>query len=381
MICIRNAKVVLENGILSEGIIVIEGDRIAAVGTDNTIDVPADAQIIDAGGDYVGPGFVDIHVHGGGGSMFHDAPEKAAHHFLSHGETTVLATLYYDLSKEQFLEAIDRIRAAMDTEAGASIGGFYMEGPYMNPKYGASADKNCWKGDIRPEDYKELVDRAGALVKVWAIAPEREGVEPFLAYARQINPTVTIAVGHSEATPAQVQRLKKYGLTLQTHCMNATGRKSDWLGTRGCGPDEACMLDPDMYAELICDSMGVHVNPDLQKLILKVKGIDKVVLISDSFVSTEPSSDRLLNVTDLMFDRNGNLCGSCLTMDVICRNIMKHTGCSMVQAFLMASRNPAKAIGMDHEIGTIAPGKKANLVFTDDAFRIRRVMLNGTFRL
>ena len=381
MICIRNAKVVLENGILSEGIIVIEGDRIAAVGTDNTIDVPADAQIIDAGGAYVGPGFVDIHVHGGGGSMFHDAPEKAAHHFLSHGETTVLATLYYDLSKEQFLEAIDRIRAAMDTEAGASIGGFYMEGPYMNPKYGASADKNCWKGDIRPEDYKELVDRAGALVKVWAIAPEREGVEPFLAYARQINPTVTIAVGHSEATPAQVQRLKKYGLTLQTHCMNATGRKSDWLGTRGCGPDEACMLDPDMYAELICDSMGVHVNPDLQKLILKVKGIDKVVLISDSFVSTEPSSDRLLNVTDLMFDRNGNLCGSCLTMDVICRNIMKHTGCSMVQAFLMASRNPAKAIGMDHEIGTIAPGKKANLVFTDDAFRIRRVMLNGTFRL
>ena len=197
MICIRNAKVVLENGILSEGIIVIEGDRIAAVGTDNTIDVPADAQIIDAGGAYVGPGFVDIHVHGGGGSMFHDAPEKAAHHFLSHGETTVLATLYYDLSKEQFLEAIDRIRAAMDTEAGASIGGFYMEGPYMNPKYGASADKNCWKGDIRPEDYKELVDRAGALVKVWAIAPEREGVEPFLAYARQINPTVTIAVGHS----------------------------------------------------------------------------------------------------------------------------------------------------------------------------------------
>lgn len=381
MICIRNAKVVLENGILSEGIIVIEGDRIAAVGTDNTIDFPADAQIIDAGGAYVGPGFVDIHVHGGGGSMFHDAPEKAAHHFLSHGETTVLATLYYDLSKEQFLEAIDRIRAAMDTEAGASIGGFYMEGPYMNPKYGASADKNCWKGDIRPEDYKELVDRAGALVKVWAIAPEREGVEPFLAYARQINPTVTIAVGHSEATPAQVQRLKKYGLTLQTHCMNATGRKSDWLGTRGCGPDEACMLDPDMYAELICDSMGVHVNPDLQKLILKVKGIDKVVLISDSFVSTEPSSDRLLNVTDLMFDRNGNLCGSCLTMDVICRNIMKHTGCSMVQAFLMASRNPAKAIGMDHEIGTIAPGKKANLVFTDDAFRIRRVMLNGTFRL
>ena len=381
MICIRNAKVVLENGILSEGIIVIEGDRIAAVGTDNTIDFPADAQIIDAGGAYVGPGFVDIHVHGGGGSMFHDAPEKAAHHFLSHGETTVLATLYYDLSKEQFLEAIDRIRAAMDTEAGASIGGFYMEGPYMNPKYGASADKNCWKGEIRPEDYKELVDRAGALVKVWAIAPEREGVEPFLAYARQINPTVTIAVGHSEATPAQVQRLKKYGLTLQTHCMNATGRKSDWLGTRGCGPDEACMLDPDMYAELICDSMGVHVNPDLQKLILKVKGIDKVVLISDSFVSTEPSSDRLLNVTDLMFDRNGNLCGSCLTMDVICRNIMKHTGCSMVQAFLMASRNPAKAIGMDHEIGTIAPGKKANLVFTDDAFRIRRVMLNGTFRL
>ena len=84
--------------------------------------------------------------------------------------------------------------------------------------------------------------------------------------------------------------------------MNATGRISQWLGTRGCGPDEACFLDGDMYAELICDSMGVHVSAELQQLVLRVKGIDKVVLISDSFVSAEEVPEDLRYVTDLSFD-------------------------------------------------------------------------------
>lgn len=380
MICIQNATIILENGILSDGVILIEQDRIAAVGSGQEIAIPAEAQMIDAKGLYVGPGFVDIHVHGGGGFMFSDAPEQAARHFLAHGETTVLATLYYQLAKEEFLEAIDRIKAAMQTENGASIAGFYMEGPYMNPNYGAMPEKNRWKGEIRAEDYQEIVDRAGTLAKVWAVAPERDGVEEFVAYARSINPSVTVAVGHSEATPAQIRRFKPYGMTLQTHCMNATGRTNERKGVRGCGPDEACLLDPDMYAELICDSMAIHVNPDLQKLILQVKGMDKVVLISDSFVGDETPPPWLEHVTDLTFDANGGLCGSRLTLDMACRNVRKHTGCSMVDAFLMASRNPARAVGLDHEIGTIEAGKKANLVITDEEFQIQTVILNGAVR-
>ena len=378
MFYIKNAKIVLEQGILWDGVLAVEGDRIAAFGRAEEISIPADAQTVDARGLYVGPGFVDIHVHGGGGYMFPTEPAAAAAHFLSHGETTVLPTLYYNLSKEEFLESIDRVKEVMkEPGAGQAIGGFYMEGPYMNPKYGASADKNKWRGEIRREDYQEMVEKAGTLTKVWAIAPEREGLEPFLQYARRVNPAVVFSVGHSEATPEQIRAFRHYGIRLLTHCMDATGRVVKTGGTRSCGPDEACMMDSDMYAELICDSHGIHVEPDLIRLILQNKGIDKVVLITDSFVSDEETPEELAHITDLQFDSNKGLCGSKLTMDVACRNLMTHTNCGIAQAFLMASTNPAKVIGMDGDIGTIAVGKKANLVLVDDTVRVDTVFLGG----
>lgn len=310
--------------------------------------------------------------------MFTKEPEKAARHFLESGETTIFPTLYYDLSKEDFIEAICLIKdVAGHTEAGRAIGGLYMEGPYMNPKYGAMADQNKWKGKILAEDYEELVDAAGAFAKVWAVAPEREGLAPFLAYAKGVNPDVVFSVGHSEANPEQIRRMKKYGIKLQTHCMDATGRVPAWSGTRSCGPDEYCMTDGDMYAELICDSLGVHVNPELIRMIVGMKGIDRVVLITDSFVSNMRAPKELSQVTDLVFDSNGGLNGSMLTMNVACRNMMAHTNCGIAQVFLMASRNPARVVGLDREIGTIEVGKKANLVFVDDMFQVDTVILGG----
>ena len=383
MIYIENAKVVLENGILWDGIILVEGERIAAVGKPGEVEVPSDAQRIDAGGAYVGPGLVDIHAHGGGGHMYWEEPEQAAEYFLRRGTTSVFPTLYHSLDKQTFLESIDRIQAAMAAGgAGKAIRGLYMEGPYMNPDFGASKKKNKWLGDIRPEDYKDVVDRAGSLVKVWVIAPEREGIEPFVQYAKSVNPDVVFSVGHSRATPAQIRKLKKYGLNHLTHCMDATGRVSAWAGTRGTGPDEACFLDPDMYAELICDSGAVHVNPELQRLILRNKGIDKVVLISDNSGRKQdnPAPEGLRHMTDLSFDDQGNLGGSRLSLDMACRNIMTHTNCGIAQAFLMASRNPARSVGMDDEIGTIEAGKRADLVFVDDMFHVQNVMLAGSLQ-
>ncbi len=378
MVCIHNAKVVLETGILFDGVILLDGDRITTVGDRREVCIPKGSKMINAGGAYVGPGFVDIHVHGGNGHMFDSEPMEAAEHFLRHGETTQLATLYYNLSKAEFLASVRKVKAAMAAGgAGDAIAGMYMEGPYMNPKYGAMPEKNKWRGEITQDAYKEVVDAAGQDALVWAVAPEREGIEGFVKYAASVNPKAVFSVGHSEATPQQIRKLKRYGLTLQTHCMDATGCHSDWLGTRGAGPDEACMTDPDMYAELICDSYGVHVNKELINLIIRTKGLDKVVLITDSFVSDSPGPERLKHVTDLIFDENGNLSGSKLTMDVVCRNIMSHTNCGIAQAFLMASRNPARAIGLDDEIGTIESGKKANFVFVDDMFHVKKVILGG----
>ena len=378
MVCIHNAKVVLETGILFDGVILLDEDRIVAVGDHREVEIPADAQLIDAEGAYVGPGFVDIHVHGGNGHMFDTEPLQAAEHFLRNGETTILATLYYNLSKEGFLDSIKKVQAAMAAGgAGDAIAGIYMEGPYMNPKFGAMPERTKWKGAIQEEAYKEVVDTAGTDAFVWSVAPEREGIEEFVKYAGSVNPHTIFAVGHSEATPAQVRKMKRYGLCLQTHCMDATGSFSEWVGTRGAGPDEACLTDPDMYAELICDSGAVHVNKDLINLVVRTKGVDKVILITDSFVSDLPAPEKLKHITDLIFDENCWLSGSKLTMNVACRNIMSHTNCGIAQAFLMASRNPARAIGLDDEIGTIEAGKRANLVFVDDVFNVKKVMLGG----
>jgi len=248
----------------------------------------------------------------------------------------------------------------------------------MNPEFGANAKYNQWLGDIVPEVYKDVVDAAGDLVKVWVVAPEREGIEGFVRYAKSVNPDVVFSVGHSRATPAQVRALKKYGLNHITHCMNATDSHSDWLGTRGAGPDEACFQDPDMYAELISDSGGVHVNADLQRMLLRIKGVDKVVLISDCSGRTDANIlEHLRHMRDLSFDDNGNLAGSRLSMDMACRNIMTHTNCGIAQAFLMASRNPAQSVGLGDELGTIEAGKRADLVFVDDMFNVENVMLAG----
>lgn len=381
MTAIKNARVVLEHEIIENGVVLTENDRIVAVGADEDVRIPESAEVYDAKGLYVGPGFVDIHVHGGNGHFFYEDPISAAEHFLAHGETTVLATLYYDLTKEGFIDSIERIKAAMGQGmAGGAIGGFYMEGPYMNPKYGASPEKNKWKGEIKEEDYAEVVEAAGKYAKVWAIAPEREGLEPFLTKARLVNPEVVFAVGHSEATPAQVQALKKYGIGLQTHCMNATGRpKPTSGGTRSCGPDEACLMDNNIYCELICDSQGIHVAADMLRFVISVKGMDKVVLISDSYVSNDPTPPQFAHITDLQFDANGGLCGSKLTLDKACANIVKHIGCSVREAFIMASRNPARAVGMGGEIGSIAVGKRADLVVVDEKFNVENVMLKGVF--
>ena len=144
-----------------------------------------------------------------------------------------------------------------------------METPYINPRYGACADKNPWQGGVEEKDYIPLVDACGKDVKVWTIAPERPDLVPFLEYARKVNPDVVFSVGHSEATPMQIRALGKYRPTLMTHTFDATGRQPVFDGTRGYGPDEYCMQTPEMYAELISDSMGIHVHPEMQRLLLQ----------------------------------------------------------------------------------------------------------------
>lgn len=377
MKAIINSNTVLENGILWDSVIIIEDGKIASVKNKREAVIPENAEIIDAKGAYVGPGFVDIHVHGGGGYLTHTDVEKASEFFLKHGTTSILATPVYHMDKARMISSIRAIKQAMDSGAAKTVRGIYSEGPYTNCKYGSHADTNPWRNGVKAEDYVDIVNEAGDYVKVWTVAPEREELMPFLEYAKKVNPNVIFSVGHSDATPAQVRSMGKYKPKILTHAMCATKRQPVYGGTRGSGIDEYCLCEPDMYAELISDSCGIHVNSELQRMLVRNKGIDRIILITDSTVHNNPVPDNLKHVKDLNFDPNGGIAGSKLTMDLACRNIMTHTNCGIAQAFYMAATTPARAIGMDDEIGSIVAGKKADLVFVDDRFNIKRVMLNG----
>jgi len=376
---ILNGNVVLENGILWDGAILIENDRISEVKSVREIQIPDGAEVIDARGAYVGPGFVDIHVHGAEGkSTYSDVRDvvEVAEFFLKHGTTSLLSTPPYELAFDEFVEAIRVGRAAM--KKAKTIKGLYLEGPYINVKYGAFAHMNPWRGEIDPKQFRVLVDEAGEDALVWTIAPEREGIVPFLEYARAVKPDVVFAVGHSEATPQQIRALGKYRPSLQTHSMCATGRLEVPKGTRAYGPDEYCFKETDVYCEMISDSCGIHVNAEMQQLLVHNKGVGRVVLITDSSgMESYPNPEGLEHVVDLGFDDMGGIAGSKLTMDKVCRNIMAHTNCGIAQAFVMASLNPAKVIGLDDEIGSVEKGKIADLVFVDDKFNVQKVMVGG----
>ena len=372
---ITNANIVLENGILWDGVLLLEGDRIHSFGVAREMKIPADATVIDAKGAYVGPGFVDIHVHEGGKYTTYFEPEQAAEHFLRHGTTSLFATPYYSMTYDEIMRALRTLREAMGKVK--TLKGIYMEGPYTNPDYGANSATNPWRMPIDEKQMRAMVDEAGELVKVWTIAPEREGIFSFLKYAKEVNPTVRFAVGHSEATPMQIRALGKYRPTVLTHAFDATGRLPVYGGTRGYGPDEYCLKEPEVYTELISDSCGIHVHPEMQQLLLHNKGVERVVLITDSTYFDSPNPENLSHIKDLNFDPWGGIAGSKMTMDQACRNIMTHTNCGIAQAFLMASTNPSKVVGLDEELGSIAVGKVADLVFVDDRFNVQEVMVGG----
>ena len=374
MIAINHVTLVMADHLIPNATLLAENGVICGFG--QKVDIPADAQVIDGKGLYLGPGLVDIHTHAGGEHWFNREPGKAARHHLQHGTTSVLATLYFDTPKGQLLEQIALVQSTMQTDEGASIAGLYMEAPYMNPKFGANREQNPWKGDICKADYQPLLEAAGDDARVWVVAPERENIAQFVADAKRVNPAARFAVGHSEAAPEQIEALMPYGLCIGTHHTNATGDRPKYPECRGVCVDEAVNYNREIYAEMICDSRGIHVDPYMQRLIRRIKGEDRLILISDACMFDGPIPDGYEGVTDLCFDHAGEIAGSKLTLNVACRNMMIHTGASIVDVFRYGSTNPARAVGLCDR-GSIAVGKRADLVLVDHEMNVKQVFLGG----
>ncbi len=372
---IINTTIVMPDYLIPGGIIVIEDGKIIDFGKKiNTEGM----EIIDAEGAYTGPGLVDIHTHADGDTFFTEDPVKVSKRLLSHGITDVMPALYFSATSDELIEQIKLIKGAKDSGEAPNIIGLYMEAPYMNPKFGCNKENNPWRYDIKREDYISLLEYAKDFVKVWVVAPERENIETFVKDAKAINPNAVFSVGHSEAAPRDIEKLMPYGLKLATHHLNATGTIERYPECRSACVDETALYNDSIFVELICDKVGIHVEPYLLRYVKKVKGDDRVILISDAFVDHGPIPDGDLyeGATDINFDFTGEIAGSKMILDGSCRNMMVHTGASLCQIFKYASRNPATVLGLTDR-GEIRIGNRANLVLVDPEFNVKGVILNG----
>ncbi len=376
MKAIKNATLIMRDHFIPDALLLIEDGKIVDFGEMRKMTIPEGAEVIDAEGYYVGPGFVDIHTHSDGKVFFQDDPVVASQHHLKHGTTTLLPALYFSMDTKGYVAAIDKLKEAMKKPECANIAGFYMEGPYLNPKFGCDKESNPWKDVVNPEKYAPVIEAAGTLAKVWALAPERENILEFVLDVKKMNPAATFSVAHSEASPQQIEAIMPYGLKIGTHHTNATGDRPMYPECRGVCVDETVNYNREIYAELICDSRGIHVDPYMLRLVRRIKGDDRIILISDAYACDGPIPEGYDDVDDINFDHAGEIAGSKMTLDISCRNMIKHTGASLVDVFKFASYNPAVATGF-LDRGEIAKGKRADLVFVDYKMDVKRVIMEG----
>ncbi|WNQ13279.1 amidohydrolase family protein [Paenibacillus aurantius] len=371
---IVNGTIVGRDRLIPDGVVLIKDGYITGCGERGAVPLPEEADIWDAEGDYIAPGFVDIHCHGGGGVWSWEQPYEFALAHLNRGTTAILPTFTYNESREQVREGLQTILEAMNSGKpfSSALAGIHMEGPYINKKYGAVTSPIR---PVDPEEYREILRTAGDRIKVWTLAPELDGQEQFVKEASPYD--ISFSVGHSEATPEQIFRFVPSGLRIGCHCTNASGTTPSptrYAGTREVGVDEAVLVHDDIYAEVIPDAEGIHVRPLMLKLIHKTKGTDRVIIITDAMPEAGVENG---DPSDVNWNHLGQLAGSRLTMDQAVRNMRNHASVGMVEAFRMASLNPARVIRQEDRMGSIEAGKLANLLIVDEAMAVKQVFLHG----
>jgi N-acetylglucosamine-6-phosphate deacetylase len=356
--------------------VLLEEDHIAAVG--EGLAPPAGAEVIDLAGLSLVPGFIDLHVHGGGGFslMTEDAEEirSYARWVVSKGVTSFLTTLV-PASRAQMERWLATVSVLEEKVGGAALLGTHLEGPFLNPKLKGALVSAA----LRPPDVAELlayIQTAGGRLKIIVVAPELPGAAEVIGVAREQG--LVVSMGHTDATYEEAREAISRGVTQATHCFNAMRP----FHHRDPGCLGAILASPQVTAELIGD--GVHVHPGAMALLLRAKGPLRTILVTDGVAPTGLGSGtysfagRPIVVKDGMFTLpDGTIAGGVATMDQMVRNLVGLGLVSLQEASRMASLNAATVLKLDERKGRVAPGFDADLVALDENLEVAMTFVGG----
>jgi N-acetylglucosamine-6-phosphate deacetylase len=377
----NNATIYTPDEVIHNGAMVVEGERIGFVGPAGELIIPPGARVVDVEGKNLCPGFIDIHVHGAKGLDFMgaggDEIDKILSHHGSHGTTSLLATTM-SASDDKLISTCEKLGRMVVSNPGAApeILGIPLEGPYLSPGKRGIHDTHA----IRPpsvDEFRVYQERSKGAIKLLTLAPEQQGAEDLIAECVKFQ--VVPAVAHSTAGYEAIRKVKSLGLHHAAHFFNTLER----FHHRQPGVIGAVLDDADFTVELIAD--GFHLHPAAIRLVYRVKGIDKIILVTDAsaFCGLEPGkyndkSGASITVSDRgITTADGVLAGSNLTMIEAVQNMVSFTGCSLSEAIRMATVNPARLIGLDRRKGNLETGKDADLVIFDTLFNIDMVYYRG----
>jgi len=385
----KEQRIVILNGTVFtpfqsfEGHIMIEKGKIISVTPikDSSKDSSAfgQAEIIEARNKYIVPGFIDLHVHGGGGADVMDgeyeAIKKIAANHCRYGTTAFLPTTL-TMSKDDIIKSLQSIREARLKGTGtAEILGVHLEGPYINPEKKRAQNKK----DIIQLSKKEFLafnQASGNLIRLVTLAPEMPGALDFIPWLCEQG--IITSAGHTNATYEEMQDALQSGLNHVTHLFNAMRG----LHHREPGIVGAALSDSRITAEVIAD--GIHIHPVILKIIHQMKGSNKIVLITDAMrASGLPEGTYDLGGQEVIVAKeqarlqDGTLAGSVLTMNKAVQNIVAKAGIPLGEAVQMASYNPAKCLGINNKKGSLETGKDADIVMLNKNFEVDLTMVSG----
>lgn len=372
------APLILPDRVVEGGLLAYEDGRITDVwdlADPAAPPVPAGAEVVERG--YLAPGYLDIHVHGGGGADFMDADPEAVVAITTthvrHGTVGLLATTL-TAPEEEIIRAIRAARKA--PRRGARVLGFHVEGPFINVKHKGAQNPEY----VRPASIEEI-DRwmaEGGPGDRWhvTLAPETEGA--LEAIRHLVSRGATVSAGHTDATYEQLRAAAEAGLSHATHLYN--GMRG--LHHREPGTVGGAITLPGMTVELIAD--GVHVHPASMQVAIRTRGPAHVLLVTDAMMAAGMGDGEFkLGEFPVIVKggearlHGGSLAGSVLTMDRAVQNIVRLVGLDLPTAVAMASLNPARLMGLAERKGSLAVGKDADLLILDEDLNVKTTIIGG----